>query len=247
MEKTGSLSRRHRALALCAAENFPIQAIETPLLWLFIASLGALSVAALAPAGGAEIMQALVQEAASGDNPIAAAAFALLLVAVVAIALSTMASGFPAGLCRLRYDILPAKEETSSGNIAGRLFFLAIVLALIVTAEMLPIGFTGGSFLALVFALGGPVLSFAPLIVSGIFSHRRPGPVWALFILGSGVICLAGGLIGFIATGNDALWGASPPRHGTSCCRVAKSRYPDAIGEAVAARDGAADFDTCRG
>jgi len=181
------------------------------LLWLFIASLGAIGIAALDPSGGTEIMRALVREAASGDNPIAAAAFALLLVAVMAIALSTIASGFLAGLCSLRYDILPAQAETSSGNIGGRLFFLAIVLALIVASEMLPMDFTSESFLAFVFALGCPVLSFAPLIVSAIFNHRSTGPVWALSILASGVVCMAGGLIGFIATGNDAwLWGSVP-------------------------------------
>jgi hypothetical protein len=212
MEKDKEAYQGDTARWLAALRRiFRIQAIETPLLWLFIASLGAIGIAALDPSGGTEIMRALVREAASGDNPIAAAAFALLLVAVMAIALSTIASGFLAGLCSLRYDILPAQAETSSGNIGGRLFFLAIVLALIVASEMLPMDFTSESFLAFVFALGCPVLSFAPLIVSAIFNHRSTGPVWALSILASGVVCMAGGLIGFIATGNDAwLWGSVP-------------------------------------
>jgi hypothetical protein len=190
---------------------FRVYAVETPLLLLFIASLGAMSLTALAPAGGAEIMRALVQEAASGDNPIATAAFSLLLVAVVAIALSAMASSFSAGLCSIRYDILPAKVEASSDRRIGRIFFLGIFLALIVAAETLPMDFTSGSFLALVFALCCPVLSFVPLIASGIFSDRRPDATWALVILATGVVCAAGGLFGFIATGNDVwLWGSVP-------------------------------------
>jgi hypothetical protein len=190
---------------------FRVYAFETALLLLFIASLGAVSLAALAPAGGAEIMRALVQEAASGDNPIATAAFSLLLVAVVAIALSTMASSFSAGLCSIRYDILPAKKGISPDRRIGRIFFLAIFLALIVAAETLPMDFTSSSFLALVFALCCPVLSFAPLIASGIFSDRRPDAIWALVILATGVVCTAGGLFGFIATANDIwLWGSVP-------------------------------------
>ncbi|HYN00490.1 MAG TPA: hypothetical protein VET25_12145, partial [Aestuariivirgaceae bacterium] len=58
-------------------EIFQIYAVEIPLLWLFIASLGVMTVAALALANGTEVMQALVQEVASGENPIAAAAFSL--------------------------------------------------------------------------------------------------------------------------------------------------------------------------
>jgi hypothetical protein len=207
---------------------FRIYAVETPLLLLFIASLGAVSLAALAPAGGAEIMRALVQEAASGDNPIATAAFSLLLVAVVAIALSTMASSFSAGLCSIRYDILPANVETSSDRRIGRIFFLAIFLALIVAAETLPMDFSSESFLALVFALCCPVLSFAPLIASGIFGDRRPDAIWALVILAAGVVCTAGGLFGFIATGNDTwLWGSVPAclASGFSIAAAARLRH----------------------
>jgi hypothetical protein len=187
-----------------------VHAIEMPLLLLFTASLGAITAAAL-PEESAQIMRALVQEAASGDSPIAAAAFSLLLMAVAAIALSAMASSFSAGLCSIRYDILPADLRTSSNNRVARTFFLAIFLALIIAAETLPVDFTSSSFLALVFALSCPILSFASLMLSGIFSDRRPGAGWALLVLASGVVCTAASLLGFIATGNDIwLWAAVP-------------------------------------
>jgi hypothetical protein len=188
-----------------------VYAIEMPLLLLFTASLGAVTAAALASDGSAGILRALVQEAASGENPIATAAFSLLLVAVAAMALSSMASSFSAGLCSIRFDILPAKLRTSSNNRVARTFFLAIFLALIIAAETLPVGFTSSSFLALVFTLSCPILSFAPLIVSGIFSDRKPGAGWALLIMVSGVVCTAASLLGFITSGNDTwLWAGVP-------------------------------------
>jgi hypothetical protein len=212
-------------------KNFRLYAAETPLLWLFIASLGAITVAALTLANPAEVVPALVQEVASGENPIAAAAFSLLLMVVVAIAVSTMAACFSAGLCTIRYDLPSAIVETSSRSIAGRLFFLLIVIALILAAETLPMTFTSSSFLALVFALGSPVLAFVPLILGPVVMRRSAGPGLALCILGVGAASTAGGLAGYFATRNETwLWATVPACLGLGFLLLAISRLSDRQG-----------------
>ncbi len=188
-----------------------IYAIEKPLLWLVIASLGAIGIAAFAPPDGVGVLQAFVQEVASGDNPIATAAFSFLLMAIAAIALSAMTSSLSAGLCTLRYDILPTTDEEDDSNIGELIFFAAIVIALILIEETLSMSFTSISFLALVFALGSPVLAFAPLVVRPALTGSSVSPSIALLVLGTGVLGMLIGVAGFITTGNDAwLWASVP-------------------------------------
>lgn len=219
----------HRQKAL--RETFRMYAGEIPLLWLFVASLGTMTVAALALANGTEVMQALVQEVASGENPLAAAAFSLLLMVVVVIGLSTMAACFSAGLCTIRYDILSESMETFSSSAAGRLFFLAIVLALIIVTETLPMSFTSSSFLAVVFALGSPVLSFAPLVLGPIVLRHIVSPNLAFCIMGAGAGSMAGGLAGYWATGNETwLWAAVPVCLGLGFLLLTVSRLSDRQG-----------------
>lgn len=197
---------------------FRVYAVETPLLLVFIASLGAMSVAALSPADGALALSALAKEAASGDNPIATLAFSLLLLAIAAIALSTMASSFLAGLCTIRYDLLPARMKPQASNMAGRVFFLVIVITLIAIAETLPLHFTSSSFLALVFALLSPLLAFVPLILGPIATERGVSPGTVFVILGIGAACALGGVTGYVLTGSENwLWGAVPACLAAAC------------------------------
>jgi hypothetical protein len=183
---------------------------ESGLLWFFIAAMGAIAVAALALPGSGDVMQDFVQALMSGDNEIITAIFSLLLLAIAALALSAMSSALSAGYCAIRYDMLSATAGKRTRSIAGRAFFLAIVLALILAEETLPMTFTSSSFLALLFALVSPALAFAPLIIGPAFG-RRISPDSALIVLGSGVACTAGGLIAFVITGNDTwLWAVAP-------------------------------------
>ncbi|HEX2511659.1 MAG TPA: hypothetical protein VHK44_03585, partial [Xanthobacteraceae bacterium] len=215
-------------------EFFQIYAVEIPLLWLFIASLGAITVAALALANGTEVLQALIQEVASGENPIAAAAFSLLLMVMVIMGLSTMAADFSAGLCTIHYDLPSESVETFSTSVAGRLFFLAIVIAVILVTEMLPMSFTSSSFVAVVFALGSPVLSFAPLILGPIVLRRMVSPSLGLCIMGLGGGSTAGGLTGYLATGNETwLWAAVPACLGLGFLLLAVSRLWDRQGSRI--------------
>ena len=215
-------------------EFFRLYAVEIPLLWLFIASLGAITVAALSLANGTEVMQALIQEVASGENPIAAAAFSLLLMVMVIMGLSTMAACFSAGLCTIHYDMPSESVETFSSSVVGRLFFLAIVIALILVTETLPMNFTSSSFVAVVFALGSPVLSFAPLILGPIVLRRMVSPSLALCIMGLGAGSTAGGLSGYLATGNETwLWAAVPACLGLGFLLLAVSRLWDRQGSRI--------------
>lgn len=190
---------------------FRIYAVEHPLFWLFIASLGAITVAALAPTDGSRVMQAFVQAVASGDSPMATVAFSLLLMAIAAMALSAMAASLSAGLCTIRHDVLPAIVEDDHSRIAGRIFFAAIVIALVVIEETLSMSFTAGSFLALAFTLCCPVLSFAPLILKPAITGRGISAAAALSVLGAGTAAMLVGVAGFAASGNDAwLWAGVP-------------------------------------
>jgi hypothetical protein len=148
----------------------------------------------------------LVQEAASGDNPIATTSLSLLLVALAGFATSTIASSFSAGLCTIRYDILPPSKDAPS-SLASRAFFLAVIIALIVVTEALPLSFTDSRFVALVFALCSPVLPFAPLILA---PGRVSAPV-ALAVLAVGPVCAAGAIIAYAVTRDETwLWAAAP-------------------------------------
>jgi len=197
---------------------FRLYALETPLLLVFIASLGAVSVAALNPADSTQALPALVQEAGSGDNPVATLALSLLLLAIAAITLSTIAASFLAGLCTLRYDLLPGRTKPESSSMAGRVFFLAIVIALIAIAELLPLHFTSGGFVALVFALLSPLLAFVPLILGPIAAGRTVSPAAVLVILGIGAACPLAGLFGYMLTaGEHWLWGTVPVCLAAAC------------------------------
>jgi hypothetical protein len=200
--------------------------IESPLLLLFVASFGAIAAGAMAVPGGTDVTQALIQALASGDNVVAMTAFSLLLIAVAAMALSTMSSGLSAGLCTIHYDILPAKAGMRPAIVTGGAFLLVIVAAFLLADAALPMGFTSSSFLALLFALGCPPLSFAPLILGSILMSRSVSPTWALRILGSGAASTAIGLTAFSVTGNDAwLWATVPACLGAGILLFAAGRW----------------------
>ena len=192
---------------------YRIYAVESPLLWLFVASFGALAATVMEMPGGTNVMQAFLAELSSGENPVATMVFSLLLVAVFAIALSTMSAAFSAGICTIRYDIQPpGRKADATNSIASRSFFLAVIAGAGIADTVLPLSFTSSSFLALVFALAAPPLAFVPLILGPMINRKASvGSGWALLILGTGAASLAGGVSGYMATGDDAwLWAAAP-------------------------------------
>ena len=84
-------------------------------------AFGAIVVVSAAAPGDTDVMQAFIAELISQQNAVATTALSLLLVSVLAMALSTMSSLFSASLCTFRYDILPILwPEPASGG--GRAF-----------------------------------------------------------------------------------------------------------------------------
>lgn len=212
---------------------FRIYAVESPLVWLFMAMFGALAVAAMEIPAGGDVMRAFVEQLASGENPVASVAGSLLLVAVAALALAAMSSAFSASLCTIRYDILPALSQPADEAMArkrtlmaGGGLFLAIVLASCIAAASLTINFASNTFLALIFALACPQLALAPLVFGPILGRTSGvSPGWALVILGFGAASSIGAVTGYLATGNDSwLWAAVPACLGSGFLLFAAAR-----------------------
>jgi hypothetical protein len=206
-------------------------AAESPLAWLFMCAFGAIVVVSMTAPGGTDVMQAFLAQVISQQNSVAEIALSLLLVSVLAMALSTMISLFSASLCTLRYDVLPnvwpepapgearASDEAKATRrtvAAGAALCLAILAAFYFFAEYLQITFTGGKFLALVFAFSCAQLSFVPLVLGPLIGRtgERSGavsPPWALGILGLGTVVGVGAVAMYLASGHEPwLWAAIP-------------------------------------
>ena len=159
-----------------------------------------------------------------------AAALSLLLVSVVAIALSTMSSLFSASLCAIRYDVLPAfwpELESAQGQAAeearrravmagGGLYLVMIIAAFLLADAYLQISYTSSEFLGLLFAFCCAQLSFVPLILGPVIARRSGGfgtvsSGWALVILGFGAVIGLVAVAVYLTSGNEAcLWSAVP-------------------------------------
>lgn len=205
---------------------FVIYAVESPLLWLFIAMVGAIAVAAEPVPAGPDVAQSFIQRLAAEPNEVAALALWLLLISLFAMALSTMSALFSASLCTIRYDLLPAlRPELAAGRaqpaeertarrytiiVGGGLCLIAFIVFAIAHV-LLPMNFTGNTFLALLFAFGCAQLSLAPLILGTIAGRASMSPGWALGILGFGAGSGLAAVIVFFITGSESwLWAAVP-------------------------------------
>jgi hypothetical protein len=207
-----------------------VYAAESPLAWLFMCAFGAIVVVSMTAPEGTDVMQAFLAQVISQQNSVAEMALSLLLVSVLAMALSTMISLFSASLCTLRYDILPnvwppaprearalAEARATWRTIAaGGALCLVILAAFYFFAEYLQITFTGSKFLALVFAFCCAQLSFVPLVLGPLIGRTGEGfgtvsPPWALGILGLGTVVGVGAVAAYLATGHEPwLWAAIP-------------------------------------
>jgi hypothetical protein len=207
-----------------------IYAVEAALISLFMCMLGVIAALALAVPGGADAMQAFLRDLTAEPNEIAAAALSLLLVGGFAMALSTMSSLFSAGLCAIRYDILPAfrpdlasaksppaEEARRRAIMAGAAVYLVMIIAAFLLADAyLEISFTSSEFLGLLFALCCAQLSFVPLLLAPLMGRRRAGDAtvssgWALVILAVGAAVGLVAVVLYAATGHEPwLWAAVP-------------------------------------
>lgn len=214
-------------LRMCVAEG--------PLLWLFMSLVGAIAVMATETPIDAEVMPAFIAQLIEDQNEVTVVVLPLFLIAVFAIALSAMMSMFSAGVCTLRFDILPQfLPEPASRNvktdetiairrtlIAGAGLFLTAVIAFFLADILLRVGFTS-TFLALLLAFASVPFSFAPLVLGPMLfgAHGRVGPLspqWALTVMSASIASAAAAVAIYVISGNEAwLWATGPLCLGTS-------------------------------
>ena len=220
-----------RLRAAMLGKIFRTYAVESLLIWLFMCMFGAIAVIATAPAGGGDAMQAFLQQLASEQDPVAAAALSFLLISLFAAVLSTTSSMFSASLCAIRYDILPAfwpelaSDRTRASQepfaarravLAGAGLYLVVGTAYYLADAQLQISFTSNKFLALLFVFYCAQLSFVPLILGPVIGQAGRASVnvssgWALVIMGASAAAGAGAVCVYLTIGDELwLWAAVP-------------------------------------
>jgi hypothetical protein len=211
-------------------------AIETPLMWLFLCAFGAVAVVSTATPDNAYVMRDFVRQLTSQENFVAEIALSLLLVAVLAMMLSTMSPLLSACLGVVRYDVIPAMwPEPAPGEApaaheasaprrtirAGGGLFLAIVATAFVAGEFFRAEIGGTGFLAPLFAFSCIQLAFVPLVLGPLIGRANGAggtvsPGWAMAILGVGAAVGLGAVTVYLVTGIEAwLWAAVPACLGT--------------------------------
>jgi hypothetical protein len=214
---------------------FRMYAAEGPLLWLFMCLFGTIATIATETPIDADVMPAFMAQLVEDQNEVTVVVLPLFFVGVFAIALSAMMSTFSAGLCTIRFDILPrflpelgssnaATDETIAIRrtvIAGAGFFLTVVIAFFIADALLRVGFATSAFLALLWAFCCAQFSFAPLVLAPMLRWASGdlgtvSPHWALTVMGCSVVSAAAAVAIYVASGNEAwLWAAGPACLGT--------------------------------
>jgi hypothetical protein len=220
-------------------------AAETPLAWLFICALGAILAVSAAEPNSVDVVRAFIEQLISQQNSVTTAALWLLLVGVLAMALSTMIALFSASLCTIRYDIAPIfspglapreggalveAKATRLAVAAGGALCVVVLAASSFFEGYLQIALTSSRFLALVFAFSCAQLAFAPLVLGPLIGRTGHGfgtvtSGWALGILAAGAAMGVGAVTVYLATGWETwLWAAIPACLGTGVVLFAIAR-----------------------
>jgi hypothetical protein len=227
---------------------FAPYAVETALIWVFMCMFGAIAITATAAPDGT--VAAVLQQLAAQQNWAADGALSFVLVSVVAMALATMSSVFSAGLCAIRYDILPtiwgefaakaaqAREATDATEATARrraiigasALYLAMFAAFCLADAYSETNSMSLGMLTLLFVLFCAQLSFVPLVLWPVIGRGDAGygtvsPGWALIILGTGTAVGVGAAIIYLTTGIEPwLWAAVPACLGSSFLLFAIAR-----------------------
>jgi hypothetical protein len=176
----------------------------------------------LAAPAGADAIGSLLRQMVLAQYPVVDIGFALLLVGLAAMALSTMSAAFSASLCTLRYDILPSQSAPAAarpGFVAAGGLLAAIAAVYLLANAFIRIEFASTVFLALLFACGSLPLSFAPLVLAPLIhpGGHAVAPGWALATMAAGAAGAASAVAVHAATGTEAwLWAAAPACLGAS-------------------------------
>ena len=196
-------------------------AVDSALLCLWMAALGAIALLAMQPTSGVDSVYAIVARMATAGDAVTDTALGLLIVAVLAMAASTMSMQCSALIFTLREDVL-SRSSGAEVDASRRPYLVRALLVLLVVggvgvalalAETPPVG---ERLLAWLIAAGSAQLALLPLVAVAIV--RRPGsresglaPGWALIVLCSGALAALGAVALYLITGSDAwLWATAP-------------------------------------
>jgi Na+/proline symporter len=210
--------------------------VEAPAVWLVLLAFGGIAALYAGTAGGDGTLAAFVSALLAGDDLIGALACSLLLMAILAIALSTMDAVLSAVLLAFREDILfpdpdpPAADEevqreielerNRKTNIYAIMFFFVALLLLKLGSQWLVFG--EDVYVALLLAFYSAQLAFLPLIVGGVWrgpgaERLKTGPGGALLTLVSGLAAsLLLTCLGLAGYGDELGWWAIPGCLGVS-------------------------------
>ena len=96
--------------------------VEVPLIGLFICLIGAIAGLTMAMPASGHVVDAFIERLIAQDNFMANGVMLFSLFSVFSLAVSTMGSLFCAGLCAIRYDIVPlfSPEPASAAGARGR-------------------------------------------------------------------------------------------------------------------------------
>ena len=191
---------------------YRIYAADSVLIALLVCFLGAIAAIVIET----QDSKVMVARLAAADDWITAAILPLLLICVVAAALSTMSALFSGTLCTIRYDLLTALSPSTEADarrralIAASGLVFAFAVAFCAAAAILQPDSASRAFVAVLLALCCAQLSFAPLVL-GPIAGRTVSPGWAQLVLGfgaaSGIACATV----YLVTGAEAwLWVAVP-------------------------------------
>lgn len=205
-------------------------AVEVPLIGLLICLFGVVAGLTLEALDSGDVIQALIAQLVEQENYVATTTLSFLLLSLFAMAVSTMSALFSAGLCTVRYDIVPmcwpepttpsarARGEAKAirwTQVAGVGIGLVVFAAFYLADARFEITFASARFLALVFGFSCLQLSFVPLILgpfiikSGSLGAVSPGS--ALAVMGVSAAIGIGATAAYLLTGYDLwLWAAVP-------------------------------------
>jgi hypothetical protein len=203
-------------------------AVEVPLMGLFICLFGAVAGLTLATPISGDVVQAFVERLVAQENFMATAVLFFLLFSLFSMAVSLMGSLFSAGLCAIRYDVMPmfspvptsaparaAKDEWAARRtaIAGLGIGLATFLAFHIAGVGFAITFASTKFLGLVFGFSSAQLSLVPLVlgplvlgplVAGTGGVGTLSPGWALAVMVVGSAIGIGVAAVLLVAGNES-------------------------------------------
>lgn len=232
-QRIAALVRQDGPVRMKAGENvfrspYLKYAIEAPLIWLLLLALGGFAILYVGPLGVEDPFGDFARKLMAGGSS-GILLLCLLVMAVFAIALSTMDAVLSASLFVFRYDILPLlkitqdeggviveSEAIRATSTFGIISYLVVFVGYAILDRFTSFGTS--AYLAVLIGFYTAQLAFVPLLFGALWTTRRAGyisapitPSAAIGVLLSGAVTGLGITAAGLATGNEELaWWAAP-------------------------------------